>query len=287
MQPQPEDRLTETPPRRTPGAGLILGAAVAIGVIMLLVLPSNEDERPIESEPVVTQPAPQAEVELPPAPDIPVREEARPPAEPEAVEIEPALTLEQSDAVLRETFTPPTPDADDASQLIATALAEDDLVQRTAGLVDGLSRGLVLQKALPLPQPETPFKTQEIDGLVIISPASYARYDHYAQAIAAVDADLVASTFHQLRPLLESAYAGLGYAPEEFDNALVRALDRILATPVVSEPLEVKRVEAVYQFTDPSLEQLSSVQKQLLRMGPDNAAVVKAKAAQLRAALLN
>ena len=46
------------------------------------------------------------------------------------------------------------------------------------------------------------------------------------------------------------------------------------------------KVEAVYKYADASLEQLPGVQKQLLRMGPENTSRIQQKARALRAALL-
>jgi hypothetical protein len=119
-----------------------------------------------------------------------------------------------------------------------------------------------------------------------MDPAGYRRYDAYATAIAELDTELLADTFHRFRPLLEGAYGALGYSPGDMDNALIRALDRVLATPEISDPIPVKKVEAVYKYVDPSLEKLPAVQKQLLRMGPDNVAKIKNQAAALRRALL-
>lgn len=42
----------------------------------------------------------------------------------------------------------------------------------------------------------------------------------------------------------------------------------------------------MYQYADPELEGLSSVQKQLMRMGPDNIRLIKAQAQALRDDLL-
>ena len=42
------------------------------------------------------------------------------------------------------------------------------------------------------------------------------------------------------------------------------------------------RKEAVWIFEDPAIEGLAPIQKQVLRMGPANAEVVKAKAAEAR-----
>ena len=41
----------------------------------------------------------------------------------------------------------------------------------------------------------------------------------------------------------------------------------------------------MYQYADPKLEALSSGQKLLLRIGPDNEATIKAKLRELRAAV--
>ena len=43
------------------------------------------------------------------------------------------------------------------------------------------------------------------------------------------------------------------------------------------------RKEAVWFYEDPNIEGLPAIQKQLLRMGPDNAAILKDKASQARA----
>ena len=42
----------------------------------------------------------------------------------------------------------------------------------------------------------------------------------------------------------------------------------------------------MYRYADPQLEQLSAVQKQLLRMGPDNIRRIKAQARVIRSGLL-
>jgi hypothetical protein len=41
----------------------------------------------------------------------------------------------------------------------------------------------------------------------------------------------------------------------------------------------------MYQYADPKIEALSAGQKLLVRMGPDNEAIVKAKLRELRAAV--
>ena len=66
--------------------------------------------------------------------------------------------------------------------------------------------------------------------------------------------------------------------------ALLVALDLVISTPEIDlSEARLIRKEAVWVYEDSTIEGLAAVQKQVLRMGPDNAAVVKAKAAEARA----
>ena len=60
-------------------------------------------------------------------------------------------------------------------------------------------------------------------------------------------------------------------------------LDFVIATPQIDlSEARLIRKEAVWIFEDPTIEGLAPIQKQVLRMGPANAEVVKAKAAEAR-----
>jgi hypothetical protein len=58
-----------------------------------------------------------------------------------------------------------------------------------------------------------------------------------------------------------------------------------LATPQPAEPIALVRPNVMYIFADPALESRPAGQKLLIRMGPDNAAVIKTKLTELRAAI--
>jgi len=83
--------------------------------------------------------------------------------------------------------------------------------------------------------------------------------------------------------LFQSAYQNLGYPNGYFNDRLVQVIDSLLATPQLSGPIELSRPNVLYTFADPKLEALPAGEKLLLRMGPDNAAVVKGKLKELRA----
>jgi hypothetical protein len=280
MQNDSENRMSSPKGRSKSYWGWIATAAIAIvGVYFLSSGQTPTPEVPIAETPPVQVLTP--EPELPPAADIPQKPELAPVAVNEEPP-EPPATLETSDQELRESLSTQT-----ASVLLDTALSNQNLIERSVSVVDGLSRGALPFKALPITPPSEKFSIQTIDGEDYMNAESYHRYDTYAQTIGELDTSSLTNNFNRFRPLLEQAYAGLGYPAEDFDNALIRALDRVLATPQLREPIALKKKESVYIYADSKIEQLTEMQKLLLRMGPDNTALIQAQAKNLREALLN
>jgi hypothetical protein len=68
-------------------------------------------------------------------------------------------------------------------------------------------------------------------------------------------------------------------------HRLVQVIDVLLATPQPQGTIDLVRPNVLYTFADPALEARPAGQKLLIRMGPENAAKIKAKLMQLRAAL--
>ena len=283
MKAAPEDRLeSRSGSGGVPFLKIVLVVAIlAVAWVLWTTLQESEPvETPLETvEEVVVQPA-----ELPPAEDIPRpaapapvdTAEASEPAEP------PLPPLEESDSLMREQLA-----AAGIGPELDQMEAEENLVQLGAALVDGFSRGVVQYKLLPVKRPTQPFGVEIKGQQLYMDPAGYARYDEYAEAIATLDTQALVGSFHRMRPLYEQAYAQLGMDPEAFDNAVIRMLDHVLQTPEIDEPIELTRKSVMYQYADPQLEQLSTVQKQLLRMGPQNLRRIKEQAAALRAGLLS
>ena len=217
------------------------------------------------------------ETAAPPATEAPT--EATEPAE-TADSAEPDIdlpALSASDAIVRELV----------GQLaehpkLATWLASDELVRRFAAAVDNVAEGKSPRGHLDFLEPQGDFRSIDRNGLAIIDPASYRRYDAPAQLIAALDAAEVAELYRTLKPLLSEAYRDLGYPNRDFDATLAAAIDELLATPLPATDVALLPKVSSYEFADPSLEKLSAPQKQLLRMGPDNARRVQRKLAEIR-----
>jgi hypothetical protein len=86
-------------------------------------------------------------------------------------------------------------------------------------------------------------------------------------------------------PLFQQSYQNLGYPNGYFNDRLVEVIDSLLATPDPKEPVELVRPNVMYIYADPALEKRPAGQKLLIRMGPENAKVIKAKLTELRAAI--
>lgn len=71
-------------------------------------------------------------------------------------------------------------------------------------------------------------------------------------------------------PLLDEAYVELGYPEGEFRTVLIQAIDQVLSAPVVEGTVQLNQPEVNYILADPALEALNMLQKQFLRMGPEN-----------------
>ena len=136
-------------------------------------------------------------------------------------------------------------------------------------------------------QPETLIRNEEGDPVpqFVINPANYRRYTPYVELLEAVDTQQLAENYHGYYALFQEAYHQMGYADGEFNDRLAAIIDELLATPEATDPVNLVKPEAFFLFADPDLESRSAGQKILLRMGSANAARVKSKLAEIRAAL--
>ena len=105
-------------------------------------------------------------------------------------------------------------------------------------------------------------------------------------APTAIDTAGAARLYTLLKPRIEEAFGDLGSGGVPFDRTLERAIVLVLDTPVPGGPVQVARQGATaYRFDNELFEALKPAQKQLLRMGPDNARAIQAKLRAIALAL--
>lgn len=258
------------------GAGLI---AAIIGAAVFINRPSPADIQPEPSPPLVSPPP--AAIELAPASEAQLdAPEVIAPSDPPIEPIEnPLPMLEESDDPVRDALGEIPMGTIGQQYLIPS-----NIIERSASLIYLTSKGDVPYKLLPVARPAKPFSISD-DGTQVVADASgFARYDALAQWLESLDLDSILLSLQPFLPLFREAWSYYGEPPEDFDFAVVIALDLIASTPSVdtTEARLIKK-EAVWVYEDPSIEGLAPIQKQVLRMGPENAAVVKAKADEAQA----
>jgi hypothetical protein len=125
------------------------------------------------------------------------------------------------------------------------------------------------------------------DGLrVTMNPAGFSRYDGFANWVNSLDVAAIMAVFKDYESLATAVLSRMGVNDFDIHGAALAATTHILATPTLPENAELVRDEANWAYKDPELESLTPLQKQVLRMGPDNAGLVQQKARELRGALL-
>jgi len=166
-------------------------------------------------------------------------------------------------------------------------LATDDLIRRVANYLDGLSRGIILSKTFPLSPPQSSFATHNDEDGIWLNAGNYDRYNTTVAVLVSLDMKSMAQIFHFARPLLESAFFEMGYKPRQMDGILLSAIDQVINTPIIVEPIRLTHDSVVYQYADISLESLTPLQKQLIRTGPGNTQRLQQQALTLKNVLLN
>lgn len=224
----------------------------------------------VEPAPVAAVPEPEPETAPEPEAVSPMPESAAG-TQPEAVVMaEPAIpALDHSDAEVKQRLL-----ALEWRPGLAGLFMTEDMLRNFAVQVDNVAQGQ-LAKGHRLLQPlEQKFSLPE-GAPMQLDETSFKRYQPYIQLLESVPPEQMLKLFNRYEPLLQQAYAELGYPDQLFKNKLIEAIDLLLATPQVNYPLDLVRPAVVYQFADPSIEQLPAAQKQMIRLGPDNQQRIK------------
>ena len=131
----------------------------------------------------------------------------------------------------------------------------------------------------------TVFATTGQEASLAIAPENAKRYTAYLKLAQATDVGALVALYRRYYPLFQQAYVDLGYPQGYFNDRLVAALDDLLATPEPTTPLRLAQPKVRYEYADPDLERRSAGQRIMLRIGVDNARIVKTKLRAIRTAV--
>jgi hypothetical protein len=231
-----------------------------------------------EPAPEPSAPAPAAPATPPPQEHYAVPEEPAPgPGE----EKKPLPTLDDSDPALRQALEQAF-----GKQPVESFLVPDRLIRRIVATVDSLDGEPVPLRLRAVPATPGAFIADGSGEALSLSARNAVRYQALVSALQALDAQQLAALYLRWYPLFQKAYEDLGYPGRYFNDRLIRILNHLLAAPEIHGAVPLVRPSLAYKFADPALEALSSGQKALLRLGPDNEAAVKAKLREIRDAIM-
>lgn len=189
--------------------------------------------------------------------------------------------LDESDGPLLESL----------SQLVSTEKFRSlfnltNIVRRFVTTVDNLSRKNIPQKYLITKPVSGRFVTRSEADVVYLDKKNYSRYQPLISLLDSLDLEKLVAVYIHFYPLFQEAYEDLGYPSAYFNDRLIKVIDQLVATPEIRTPVKLVRPRILFQYADPELEQLSSGQKILIRIGPDNAGKVKESLQRVRKLLL-
>ena len=233
-------------------------------------LPQIRIQPEADSPPVVAAVA--EEVEIAPSP-----REVEVVAEESIVEDEPNVvqlpTLNNSDTFVFEGLR-----AMQNGASVLRLLAQDQIVRKFVVLVENISRGEFPQTGLPYRALGEEMPVRNIDeNFFVMEDSAHARFDEIVQTFVSLDTDAAITLYRTLSPLFQQAYAEIGFRNVSFDETLRLSINNIVRTTNMEGPYQLVKPSVMYLYADASIENLQEVHKQLLRIGPDNTIILKAK----------
>jgi hypothetical protein len=249
-----------------------VGAAILV-VVGGLGLYLMRDDTP-GPEPVVETPQPVVETPAPPPTSVvatappPVRTVPLPPLDESDPEVLGGLTeILGQDAVMRH-------------------VVPERIVRNIVVTIDNVPRQQMALNQRPLIPTGGDFITSGEEGAIVIAPENYRRYEPFVGLVSSIDAKTLVSFYRGLEPLFQQAYEDLGHPEARFSTRLNEVIEHLLQTPTPRGEIALVQPGVMYKYADERLEKLSAGQKLLIRMGVDNATVIKGKLREIQAELL-
>ncbi len=264
------------PTNRKPTATIALVVIVVLVIVALSLFLFGRDDDP---EPT-PEPAPVQQPEPRPAPEPEPEPEPQPAPAPEPEpepEPEPLPELDQSD----EPALNELEEATDSEQ-VKRLLVSDELIRKVVRAGAAASDGKVVHEYRPVVSPTPPLKVAKVGEARTDAEQEYRlleenfrRYDPYVNLLTDSDTDQLVNWYQRYRPLLEEAFNEHGVNNGPFHQVVLETIDELLATPEPPEDIRLHRPKVFYEYRNPELEQLTDLQKLMIRMGPEHHAAVK------------
>lgn len=145
----------------------------------------------------------------------------------------------------------------------------ENFIQKFVTTIDNLPEKRLPRAHLPIKAPGGKFLVAGTPEAPQTSSRNDKRYSTYVTLLESINQDLALKTYAYFYPLFQSSYEQLGYQNAYFNDRLVYVIDHLLETPNPPDPIQLAQTAVLFTYADPNLEQRSSGQKILLRLGQD------------------
>ncbi len=160
-------------------------------------------------------------------------------------------------------------------------LADEQLIRSIVVFVDNISRGEFPQTGLPYRRMTQEMAVRNIDeNLFVMEASAHDRFNQIIDTFVAVDTDQAMMLYRTLQPLFQQAYAEIGSRNVNFDDTLRSAINVVLRAPTVEGPYQLVKPSVMFLYADANIENMEEMQKQLIRIGPQNTDKLKTKLQQ-------
>jgi predicted Holliday junction resolvase-like endonuclease len=191
-----------------------------------------------------------------------------------------SLALEDSDAVFKGAVG-------QVSEGLAQWFGTKGVIKKNIFLINDISQNQILAKNRKFLKPPQKIEVQKDANGLYLGEKSYKRYDAFTQAINHIDVQKGAGIYRAFEPLFSQVYQVFSYPDAyQLDDIFLKAAANIIKAPVIEGRIGLIKHSLLYKFKDKKLEGLSAVEKQMLRMGPENTRVIQAKLRVLVEAIL-
>ena len=169
---------------------------------------------------------------------------------------------------------------------LISALSDEQLIRSIVVFVDNISRGDFPQTSLPYKRIGQEMPVRNIDAnLFVMEANAHERFNQLIDTFVAVDTVQAVILYRTLQPLFQQAYAEIGSRNVNFDDTLRSAINAVLRSSNVDGPYQLVKPSVMFLYADTSIENMEEMQKQLIRIGPENTEKLKAKLRQFLAQL--
>jgi hypothetical protein len=165
-------------------------------------------------------------------------------------------------------------------------IVPQNIVRHIVVTVDNLPRRKLAVELRPVKPTAGQAVVSTQGDLTVLSDANFERYKPFVRAVQSADVKALVAVYQRFYPLFQQAYEDLGYPGKYFNDRVVEVIDHLLETPEVAAPIQLEQPRVFYTFADAGLEGRSAGQKLLIRIGPANARIIKAKLREFRAEIV-